>query len=257
MLFVHPKRDGKFDLDEFLGAELVEELAELELERCVLHDDTVFDEPINWKLGNDAFCEPYHFSVLHGSNVAALIHGDVTDYEEFGRHHRMTVPSKTIEHMGTLPESEWNLPTAAVTAYYLFPSVHPIFQHNNLVLTFIYPDPADPTDPSRNRTRLKIYDASHIMKGATEADHNALNSDNMYDPDHKKPFVLDVAGAKLNYINTTIEEDYWVGAHIQNAAQSGQLETVTYGRNEIGLQHVHRVFRETLGMPPLETLEEV
>lgn len=41
----------------------------------------------------------------------------------------------------------------------------------------------------------------------------------------------------------------------QQAAESGVIEYLQFGRNEPALHHYHNTFREALGMPPLERLE--
>ena len=41
-------------------------------------------------------------------------------------------------------------------------------------------------------------------------------------------------------------EDYYMGEMQQIAAESGQLEEVTFGRNEPALHHFHRSFKEAV-----------
>jgi nitrite reductase/ring-hydroxylating ferredoxin subunit len=254
LLYVHPNRDGVIDIDDFLGTEFAEEIASYELEKCVFKHESVYDVPINWKVANDTFCEPYHFAVLHHQTVAAIIHGDVTEYETYGRHHRMTVPSKAIETFADIPESEWCLTKAAVIAYYVFPNLNPIFQGNVLNFTFLYPDPAAPHDPSGSRTRLKMYQADHIMPGASEiSEGDRLRGDNVFAPDASKPLVYDVTGSLMSYEQAVVAEDYWVGLHVQKAATCGLIDKVKFGRNEAGLHHVHNTLRDAMGMERLET----
>jgi nitrite reductase/ring-hydroxylating ferredoxin subunit len=256
LLYVHPNREGVIDIDAFLGAEFAEEIASYELEKCVFRDEVVLDEKFNWKIANDTFCEPYHFGVLHHKTAAAFIHGDVTEYREFDRHHRMTVPTKAIDAILSLPESEWVLTKAAIIAYYVFPNLNPIFQSNILNFSFIYPDPAAPYDPGRSRTRLKLYQADHILPGAAEMDDSQrLTGENVYAPDASKPLVFDVSGSKQNYV-TAIAEDYLMGSQLQKAASSGKVERLIFGRNEPGLHHVHNGFRQALGMPKLEPYKD-
>ena len=57
----------------------------------------------------------------------------------------------------------------------------------------------------------------------------------------------------MEIFDSTIEqEDYQMGETTQQAAQSGLLDHVVFGRNEPALHHFHRNYREALGQPPLE-----
>jgi hypothetical protein len=58
----------------------------------------------------------------------------------------------------------------------------------------------------------------------------------------------------MEVLYSTVElEDYAMGEMQQQAAESGMLDELVFGRNEPALHHFHRSFRDTLGQPPLAT----
>ena len=63
--------------------------------------------------------------------------------------------------------------------------------------------------------------------------------------------------ASLEVFHSTIEqEDYVMGEMQQRAAENGQMKEVIFGRNEPALHHFHSNYREALGQPPLQRLEQ-
>ena len=59
--------------------------------------------------------------------------------------------------------------------------------------------------------------------------------------------------ASLEVFKSTIEnEDYVMGEMQQQAAESGLLKEIIFGRNEPALHHFHNNYREALGEPLLE-----
>jgi hypothetical protein len=60
----------------------------------------------------------------------------------------------------------------------------------------------------------------------------------------------------MEIFDSTIEqEDYQMGETTQQAAESGLIDHVLFGRNEPALHHYHNTFRAALGMPPMEKLQ--
>lgn len=57
----------------------------------------------------------------------------------------------------------------------------------------------------------------------------------------------------MEVFDSTIEhEDYVAAETTQQAAESGLLDCLLFGRNEPALHHFHNTYRAALGMPPLE-----
>ena len=67
----------------------------------------------------------------------------------------------------------------------------------------------------------------------------------------RKEKVLTLAVINEGFDSTIEQEDYVMGSLIQEAAESGELDKVVFGRNEPALHHYHNNFRDALGMDPL------
>jgi hypothetical protein len=121
----------------------------------------------------------------------------------------------------------------------------------------IYPDPENPNDPGRSRTRVIHYFSQELIDQAEQAGDNVklLSSENAYDRELGTQAVPTLSAFTEVFDSTIEKEDYLMGAHQQRTAESGQIEHMVFGRNEPALHHYHSHFREALGMPPLERIE--
>ncbi len=256
LLWVHPRADGEIDLDRQLG-DLGPEIASWGFGELVRMGETVIEGRLNWKLANDTFGETYHFSRLHKNTLGQIFHGDALGYEEFGRNHRFVIATRAIDEMRHKPRNEWKLLDGTSPLYYLFPNIQLSFGNGTVSLIKIYPDPEDPTNPSRSRTRVTYYFDRAIVEQALQAgdDVERLSADNAYDRDLGAAAVPTLSAFTEVFDSTIEQEDYLMGQHQQSAAESGQLEHLVFGRNEPALHHYHSHFREALGMAPLERIE--
>ena len=253
MLWVHPKPDGKLDVDALLG-ELGPELAMWKPGELKYMGASEMNMALNWKLANDTFGETYHFSRLHESTLNHLFYGDALAYETFGRNHRFVFPSRQIDGLRELPEEDWRIRGAAVIVYFLFPNIQLILGYNGINLVKIYPDGAN---PGRSITRSNHYFSDYVLEQAKEADRLKIDGDNVYDAESRKGLDTSFSiEATMEVFDSTIEqEDYRMGELTQASAENGSLEYVIFGRNEPALHHYHNTYREVLGLPPLEALE--
>ncbi len=141
--------------------------------------------------------------------------------------------------------------------YYLFPNIQLTFGNGVVSLIKIYPDPANPGDPGRSRTRVIHYFSQELIDQAEQAGDNVklLSSENAYDRELGTQAVPTLSAFTEVFDSTIEKEDYLMGAHQQRTAESRQIEHMVFGRNEPALHHYHSHFREALGMPPLERIE--
>lgn len=251
LLVVHPREDGEINVDELLGADLVEEIQSWKVDEATYSGGRELEKDMNWKLAIDTFGENYHFHTLHSNHLDALFYGDATAYDEYGRNHRLSLASRYIDVMREQPEKAWNVTDAGIVVYYLFPNVQLVLVNRTMILFRIYPDRNDAT---RSITRASFYDAPHIgsqLLGETEQE---LNSENLYEADTKQRMEFN-SDTLLEIINSTLElEDYYMAEKSQLAASSGRVEHFVFGRNEPALQHFHRGFRDALDMSPMEAI---
>ena len=182
LLFVHPKPDGKLDVDALLG-ELAPEIARWKFgEDIVYQGETVIEKRLNWKLANDTFGETYHFAKLHRETVGQFFHSDVLHYEVFGRNHRFVIASIGLDAMRRLPESDWNILRAATPVYFIYPNIQFTIGAGTLDLVKIYPHPQD---PARSITRISHYATQELLAVVDQADAEGrlISRERVYDPD--------------------------------------------------------------------------
>jgi phenylpropionate dioxygenase-like ring-hydroxylating dioxygenase large terminal subunit len=251
LLWVHPQVGADLDVDELLGETLANEIPGHDLSNLVYAGGTTIDRKLNWKLANDTFGETYHFGKLHRNTLGQIFLGNNLHFEEFGRHHRFVTANRRIYDIRDLPESEWVLKRATFVMYYLFPNVQLINNEHSTTLVRVYPDR---NNPGRSVTRVSFYYTPEAveMTGAQET----LSTDEVYNPNARESTAPNLA-ASLEVFSSTIEqEDYVMGEMQQEAAQSGRLKEVMFGRNEPALHHFHNSYREALNLPPLEAIPQ-
>ena len=110
-------------MKELLTEELLDELSLWNLGELEYLGNDVYDIACNWKLAMDTFGETYHFSSLHETTLYNAFHGNVQCYDTFGNNHRMLLCRRDIDDMRQLPESEWDITTATLPVYWLFPNI--------------------------------------------------------------------------------------------------------------------------------------
>jgi len=258
LLWVHPRADGTIDLDQQLSG-LGAEIAAWGFGELVPQGETVIEKRLNWKLANDTFGETYHFSRLHKDTLGQVFYGDALGYEEFGRNHRFVIATRQIDQLRSQPESAWNLLDATSPLYYLFPNIQLSFGNGQVSLIKMYPDPAHPNDPSRSLTRIIYYFSQEMIDHERSSGDDAfrITAENAYDREYESVDapVLTLSGITEVFDSTIEQEDYLMGEHQQRSAESGQLDHIVFGRNEPALHHYHTHFRDALGLPPLEQIE--
>ncbi|MGB8551216.1 MAG: aromatic ring-hydroxylating dioxygenase subunit alpha, partial [Xanthobacteraceae bacterium] len=135
-----PAADGcaSFDIDPWLGG-LGPELASYGFASWVFYDKRVIPETMNWKLIVDTFHEGYHIGFLHKESLRPILHGNVADFEPFGRNHRLTFPRKKLERLKAEPEAGWDLMWNTTVIYSLFPNTILMLQGDHVELSRVFP----------------------------------------------------------------------------------------------------------------------
>lgn len=230
-LCVHPDPEGDLDTDA-LFAGLSDDMVSWDFGKLVNGGETTYDMGLNWKLAIDTFGETYHFKRLHKNTLGLMFHGDVLAYDIFDRNHRMVLCIKEIDNLRNKPETEWNITTGAFPVYYLFPNVQVNVGATGITLVRIYPDPQD---PGRSISHISFY----FIQEALDADPEMIK-------DRSNTFARVIR-----------DEDFTIGATIQDGLNAGIQKEVLFGRNEPPLHHYHNTYREALGLEPFELLQEV
>ena len=105
----------------------------------MFYDKRVIPETMNWKIIVDTFHEGYHIGFLHRESLRSILHGNVADFEPFGRNHRLTFPRKKLERLRTEPEESWDLMWNTTLIYSLFPNTVLMVQGDHVELSRVFP----------------------------------------------------------------------------------------------------------------------
>lgn len=252
LLWVHPQPGGKLNIDDLLGP-LANEIESNRFADLVYVGSKTIDRKLNWKFANDTFGETYHFQKLHKNTLGHIFYGNNTHYEEFGRNHRFTTASIGIDQFRETPETDWEIQHGTFVDYHLFPNIQCIWSGDNVSFIRIYPDP---NNVGRSITQVDFYFTQTAVDAADAADAETTkkSTDSVYERSEDGVPTLE---GLMEVFNSTIEqEDYVMGEYQQIAAASGIAGDALIGRNEPVIQHYHRSYREALGLPPLETVEQ-
>ena len=248
-LWVHPQVDGDLDVDALLGESLAGELATYGLAEQEYLGATTIRGDLNWKLANDTFGETYHFGKLHKDTLGQIFYGNNLHFTEFGRHHRFVTASKGIDALREAPEAEWDIARGTFVLYHLFPNIQLLCSKHSATLIRIYPEKGE---AGRSISQISFYFTPELAAHARARDAEGFDRASVYDQARRETDPRPSLQASLEVFASTIEqEDYVMGAMQQRAAESGQLQSLLFGRNEPALHHFHQNYREALGEPPL------
>jgi len=217
VLLVLPTPGRSFDPDDVLRG-IGPELEKFSLGAMHRVDTREMRVAANWKLTVDTGMEVYHVAFLHKDTVGPRTIGNTQTFETFGLHQRMAIPSPTILALRDLPESEWGDPMQH------FQLVHNLFPATGLVIAseLVALTRSDPgSHPGETAFRFSTYT---WQRPETEQDKNLarLGFEGLY--------------------HVVSSEDYRVAAQAQKSFEAERGRSVLIGRNELGLQALHRSY---------------
>jgi phenylpropionate dioxygenase-like ring-hydroxylating dioxygenase large terminal subunit len=137
-LWINLSGDDAPMLEEWLGADILEELGHYDMERMVLHKKQTWVMPVNWKAVVDGFIEVYHVGTAHRATIGDLLSTRDTYQTLFDRHSMYVVPAgrnleELFEHGDHI--------RASISHYLVFPNS--IFNCNPTHIQFFMPIPVD------------------------------------------------------------------------------------------------------------------
>jgi len=222
MIFVglSPGAPLAIDVDAHLAG-LGEDFEAYGFERYCHFASQTMTPAINWKFGVDTFLESYHLPALHRATVAALIRGNIGEFQAFGDHSRLTMLRYSSSEWDSQPESEWNVLRHILPIYRLLPNCIVVFQSDHLETWRMLPGET----PDRSSIEFALYTP--------------------------EPPATEKARAywQKNYdlaIRTVLDEDFALGEKMQRGFMSGLQGEVLYGRNEPALIHFHQRLKAAL-----------
>ena len=223
------RKDFESEAAAFLG-NFGYELSLLELDTYAPGKSGMLEAKANWKYMAETFAEGYHFAALHPNSVGEMLYTNVAACQTFGRHHRICYAPKSYQELVGKPESEW--PEVDAFVYSIFPNTQLLVGiprtepgPDTLQLHRIYPDTT-----STARSHYTIY---------VKADFMATDGGREY-----AAMVYDLGS---HIVGT---EDFAIAAAAQRMLNAAPDDfKVTYGRNEILIQHYQRNLAEAIGKP--------
>ena len=219
MIFVMPNPDMTFNIDEVLGG-IQERLSGFGFEdHYYLGAKQVFTD-FSWKLNMDTFHEYYHFEFLHPESIATMAYSNTAHYKQYGRNHSMGSPSLAITELVDIPEDQWEPREYSSYVNFIFPNTV-IFVVNDHFQTWrVYPIAPD---------RSVVYHSMFLpAEPKTPEDRKSY--------EEYFQMINDVA----------VAEDYSLVDKINRGLQAGIERKVLVGRNEPGVQNMHRQLHDIL-----------
>ncbi len=220
--------DATIDVDTHLGP-LKDELALWNYSAYGYHTEREFSSEVSWKGALEAFAEGYHFPFVHGESLIGQNTLPNTGvYDEFGRHHRIGFPFTWIRNLaegGTRQDPQPSLDPSANMGviYWVYPNLILANSPVGVEIIDILPE----GDPTRCTVR-------HSWMGRVPAVDDDMRAfyDTVYEGVHA----------------AVRDEDFAMLPQCGQGVRHGQHDHMIIGRNEIGVQHMIKVFAQELGV---------
>ncbi len=235
-LWVHPNSKGEIRLKDLLGDKLEEEFSAWDFDKLILSNEEDYQTDMNWKLAIDTFGETYHFSVLHKDSLFQSFHGNCQMFDSFKKNGRLILCKRDIDEMRKLPEKDWKICTGTLPVYYLFPNI--IFMPTPEGAFLVREYPLE-NSPHKSVSKISFYFYPEALEAANKM---GVSPDTGLNPLEE---LYSAFGSVIR------DEDYVVAASSHKGLKSGNLDFLTFGRNEPALHHYHNTYREALGLQKL------
>ena len=235
-LWVHPNSKGEIRLKDLLGDKLEEEFSAWDFDKLILSNEEEYQTDMNWKLAIDTFGETYHFSVLHKDSLFQSFHGNCQMFDSFKKNGRLILCKRDIDEMRKLPEKDWKICTGTLPVYYLFPNI--IFMPTPEGAFLVREYPLE-NSPHKSVSKISFYFYPEALEAANKM---GVSPDTGLNPLEE---LYSAFGSVIR------DEDYVVAASSHKGLKSGNLDFLTFGRNEPALHHYHNTYRKALGLQKL------
>jgi phenylpropionate dioxygenase-like ring-hydroxylating dioxygenase large terminal subunit len=225
-IWVVDEASESIDVAAWLGPDLDPILAEYRMQDLVAFRAEGFDEPVNWKIMQDAFLDAYHIQYAHPNTAGKLVHTNVMAVEDFGRHARFVAPRKSIDRWLEEDPGDRSLAKHVTETHLLLPNSTLLRQPDHFQLLTFRPHPKD---PGRSRMEMRILVPPVDTSGLDEQTWNTLWQKNW-----------NILLAVLH------QEDFPILRSSQAGMASANAGPLILGRNEVINQIFHRELRRLL-----------
>ena len=219
LIFVSLDPSATIDLDTWLGPELITLLEAMALDRTYHFSTRWLDGP-NWKVVIDGYLEGYHFASLHRSTVFRTNFSNMAAFDSWGPHQRNAFALRPIAHAAEVPPEQWDPALCVGAIYWLFPGMAIAGGwRSQVVVSLVLPGTTWGTSHTQQILALR---------------HEPQDDEERKAAEHTKDWFHDVV----------MDEDYATGFGVQRGLEAFAGQDFTFGRNEPGVQHFHRVLKE-------------
>ena len=225
-IWVVDDADADIDVAAWLGEEMDTIVAGYDLGSKIAFRSEGFDEPVNWKIMQDAFLDGYHIQYAHPNTAAKHIHTNVMAFEDFGRHCRFIAPRKSIDRWIEEDPGDRSLAKDITETHFLLPNSTLLRQPDHFQLLTFRPHP---TDPQRCRMEMRLIVPPVAETEMTEERWNRLWTKNW-------EILLAVLHA----------EDFPLLRDSQHGMTSANAGRMVLGQNEVANQVFRRETQKLL-----------
>ena len=219
VIWVSLTRGLTIDIDSWLG-EWGAQLAALRLDECYVFSSRMMPGP-NWKATIEGYLEAYHFAATHPETVFAVNHGNTMVFDGFGPHERLGFALRTIDDVVDGPEEAWDPSHHVGAIFWTFPgfSIAGGWRQRMTVALCL---PTDKVDESITEHRIVVR---HEITDGVQHELEVMR-DWFYD--------------------VVYNEDYLTQYGVQKGVRATGGHTQVFGRNEIGVQYLHRTINRLI-----------
>jgi phenylpropionate dioxygenase-like ring-hydroxylating dioxygenase large terminal subunit len=210
----------EIDIDSWLG-DFAPVLESLKLAECHLFSSRMMPGP-NWKVAIEGYLEGYHFAALHANTVFKTNLSNTAIFDDFGPHERVSFALRAIEGHLDDPEDTWDPAANVGSINWIFPGFS-IAGGWRQRIAVGFPLPTTKVGESMTEQRILIRTP---IADSTEQHDVEIMRDWFYD--------------------VTYGEDYITGFGVQKGVAATGGKTQIFGRNEPGVQHVHRTINRIM-----------
>ena len=217
---------ASIDVAAWLGHEMDAILAGYDLGRLHCVKSEGFEEPVNWKIMQDAFLDGYHIQYAHPNTAAKHIHTNVMAFEDFGNHCRFVAPRKTIDRWLEEDPGERSLVEDVTETHFLGPNCTLLKQPDHFQLLTFRPHPES---PSHSTMEMRL-----IVPSAEDAGLDPERWERLWEKNWQ------ILLAVLH------QEDFPVLRSSQQGMASRSAGRMLLGRNEVANQLFRRMMTRLL-----------
>ncbi|GAA5165863.1 aromatic ring-hydroxylating dioxygenase subunit alpha [Pseudonocardia eucalypti] len=215
---------AEIDVAAWLGPEMDEIMAGYHLGDLVCVRGEAFDEPVNWKIMQDAFLDGYHIQYAHPNTAGKIVHTNIMAMEDFGRHCRFVAPRKSIDRWLDEDPGDHSLAKHVIETHFLLPCHTLLRQPDHFQLLTFRPHPKE---PGRSQMEMRLMVPRQRDSGMEMDTWTRLWDKNWQ-----------ILLAVLH------QEDFPLLRSSQSGMESANAGPMLLGRNEIANQIFHRELRK-------------